>query len=311
MKPLREWLDTRPGVVVHGLASRTGRNQLAELRAQGTRIVAGVSGRQAGGEMDGIPLYATIQDACRATGATVALLFVPAEHVRSAAFEALEAGVELLVIPAEGVPVMDALAVAEAAGDTLVVGPNSPGLIVPGLIKLGFMPSARLRPGPVGLVSRSGTLSYEVSLHLAQRGIGISTWIGIGGDLTPFLPMREAAELIAADPNTELLVVVGEVGGTGEESVAAAVADGQLTVPVHAMIVGGRTVGDEPVGHAGAVVLGGAGGHEGKVARLREAGATVHSTPWDLADAVASLLALTGTTSAAAVSGTATTMGEQ
>ncbi|GAA5190244.1 succinate--CoA ligase subunit alpha [Rugosimonospora acidiphila] len=296
MKPLREWLEGRPGVVVHGLASRTGRNQLAALRAQGTRVVAGVSGRQAGTELDGIPLFASTGDACRATGATVALLFVPAEHVRPAALEALEAGVELLVIPAEGVPVMDALVVAEAAGDTLVVGPNSPGLIVPGLIKLGFMPSGRLRPGPVGLVSRSGTLSYEVSLHLAERGIGISTWIGVGGDVAPFLPMREAAELVAADPQTELLVIVGEVGGTGEESVAQSIVDGQLTVPVHAMIVGGRVVGDEPVGHAGAVMLGGAGGYEGKVARLRAAGATVHSTPWELADDIAARLAATPTT---------------
>ncbi|MCW2860633.1 MAG: Succinyl-CoA synthetase alpha chain [Actinoallomurus sp.] len=291
MRSLRDRLGAAQGVVIQGLASKTGRVQLAAMQAQGTRVVAGVSGRHAGTEVEGIPVYPTMAEACRATGATTALLFVPAQHVRAAALDAFAAGVDLLVVLAEGVPVMDAIAVAEAAGDRLVVGPNSPGLIVPGLAKLGFMPSGALRPGPVGLVSRSGTLSYEVSLHLAQRDVGISTWIGIGGDLTPFLPMPRAAELVAADPRTELLVIVGEVGGTGEEAVAQAIADGRLTVPVHALIVGGSAGGDEPLGHAGAVMLGGAGGYDAKVGRLREAGVTVHGTPWDLAEAVATQVA--------------------
>jgi succinyl-CoA synthetase alpha subunit len=289
MRSLRDRLAGQD-VVIQGLASKTGRTQLAAMQAQGTRVVAGVSGRQGGTEVEGLPIYSTMEEACRATGATVALLLVPAQHVRSAALSAFAAGVESLVVLAEGVPVMDALAVAEAAGDTLVVGPNSPGLIVPGLAKLGFMPSGELKPGPVGLVSRSGTLSYEVSLHLAQRAVGISTWIGIGGDLAPFLPMPRAAELVVADPRTELLVVVGEVGGTGEEAVAQAIADGRLTVPVHALIVGRSAGGDEPLGHAGAVMLGGAGGYEAKVERLREAGVTVHGTPWELAEAVVAQL---------------------
>jgi succinyl-CoA synthetase alpha subunit len=299
MMQLREWFDTRPGVVVLGLAGRGARNQLADLRAQGTNIVAGVSTRLAGTEVDGIPLYPSTAEACEATGASIALLFVPAAAVRTAAVDAIAAAVRLLVILAEGVPVMDSLAVAGAAGDTLIVGPNSPGLIMPGSIKLGFMPSGRLRPGPVGLVSRSGTLSYEVSLHLAERGIGISTWIGIGGDPSPFLPMPDAAALIAADPQTSLLVAVGEIGGTGEESVAAAIADGRISVPVHAMIVGREQSGGEPVGHAGAVVLNGAGKHDSKVGRLSAAGASVHATPWDLADAVAADLSGAGETATA------------
>jgi succinyl-CoA synthetase alpha subunit len=222
-------------------------------------------------------------------------MFVPGEVVRAAACEALEAGARLVVVLAEGVPVMDSLAVASAAGDALVIGPNTPGLIIPGLIKLGFMPSARLRPGRVGLVSRSGTLSYEVSLQLAQRGIGISTWIGIGGDPTPLLDMPAAAEVVAEDPHTDVLVLVGEIGGTGEESVAEAIAGGRIRQPVHAMIVGTRGVGDEPVGHAGSVILAGAGRHDSKVGRLRAAGATVHRTPWDLAEAVAGELVLKAT----------------
>jgi succinyl-CoA synthetase alpha subunit len=288
---LRDRLAGRD-VIIQGLASKTGRTQLAAIRAQGTRVVAGVSGRQGGTEVEGLPIYSTMQEARRATGASVALLLVPAQHVRAAALSAFAAGVELLVVLAEGVPVMDALAVAEAAGDTLLIGPNSPGAIVPGVAKLGFMPSGGLRPGPVGLVSRSGTLSYEVSLHLAQRGVGISTWIGIGGDLAPFLPMPRAVELVTADPRTDLLVLVGEVGGTGEEAVAQALADGRVDVPVHALIVGRSAGGDEPLGHAGAVMLGGAGGYEAKVRRLREAGVTVHGTPWELAEAVSARLAV-------------------
>jgi succinyl-CoA synthetase alpha subunit len=290
MRSLRERLGAGQGVVIQGLASKTGRAQLAAMQAQGTNVVAGVSARQGGTEVEGLPIYPTMEEACRATGARIGLLFVPAQHVRTAALTAFAAGVELLVVLAEGVPVMDAIAVAEAAGDTLTVGPNSPGLIIPGLIKLGFMPSGALKPGPVGLVSRSGTLSYEVSLHLAQRAVGISTWIGIGGDLTPFLTMPRATELVVADPQTELLVVVGEVGGTGEEAVAQAIADGRVTIPVHALIVGRSAGGDEPLGHAGAVMLGGAGSYEAKVERLREAGVTVHGTPWELAEAVAARL---------------------
>jgi succinyl-CoA synthetase alpha subunit len=292
---LREWLQHGRGVVVHGLAGRAGRNQLAQLRQQGTRVVAGVSARLAGTEIDGIPLFATVGEACAATGAEIVLMFVPAEVVRATACEALGAGARLVVVLAEGVPVMDALAVADAAGDALVIGPNTPGLIVPGLIKLGFMPSQRLCPGRVGLVSRSGTLSYEVALQLARRGIGISTWIGIGGDAVPLLSMPAAAEVVAADPHTDVLVLVGEIGGTGEESVAEAIAAGRIRQPVHAMIVGARGVGDEPVGHAGAVILAGAGRHDSKVGRLRAAGATVHRTPWDLAEAVAGELALEAT----------------
>jgi succinyl-CoA synthetase alpha subunit len=295
VRPLREWLLDGPGVVVHGLAGRAGRNQLAQLRQQRTRVVAGVSARLAGTEIDGIPLFGTVSEACAVTGATVVLLFVPAAAVRATACEALAAGARLVVVLAEGVPVMDCLAVADAAGDALVVGPNTPGLIVPGLIKLGFMPSERLRPGGVGLVSRSGTLSYEVSLQLARRGIGLSTWIGIGGDVTPLLSMPAAAEVVAGDPHTEVLVLVGEIGGTGEESVAEAVAAGRIRQPVHAMIVGARGVGAEPVGHAGSVILAGAGRHDSKVGRLRDAGATVHRTPWDLAAAVAAELALDAT----------------
>lgn len=291
MTSLRKRFATRPGVIVQGLAGLTGRAQLAAMQAQGTNVVAGVSARFAGIEVGGVRVLATMAEARRATGATVALLFVPAVHVRDATITALDAGVTLLVIPAEGVPVMDALSVSDAGRSALIIGPNSPGIIVPGVVKLGFMPSGLLRPGPVGLVSRSGTLSYEVSLHLAECDLGISTWIGVGGDVAPFLSMPDAAALVADDDQTQLLVIVGEVGGTGEERLAQAVRDGGIRVPIHALIVGRSAPAEEPLGHAGAVMLRGSGGYSAKVDRLREAGVIVHSTPWDLVDAVARHLA--------------------
>lgn len=283
---IREWLTGEPGVVIHGLTSRTGRVQLPAIQAQGTRVVAGVSARHAGTDVDGIPIYPTMAEASAASGATVGLLFVPARYARAVAEEALAAGIRLLVVLAEGMPVMDALTIKATAGDAVIIGPNSPGLIVPGLAKLGFMPSTALRSGPVGIVSRSGTLSYEVSMHLTQRGIGVSTWVGVGGDLAPLLPVPDAAELVTGDPVTKVLVTVGEVGGTGEERLAERIADGTITVPVHSLMVGGSAGGDEPLGHAGAVMLGGAGSYGAKVARLREVGVTVHDTPWELAEAV-------------------------
>lgn len=287
MTGLRERLAAGRGVVVQGLGGQVARRQLDAMLAQGTNIVAGVSSREAGSNVQGTPLYANMRDARRATGADAALLIVPAEHVRAVGLAAIAAGMLLVVVLAENVPVMDALALREAADGALLIGPNSPGIVVPGLAKLGFMPTDRVRPGSVGLVSRSGTLSYEVSLQLAELGCGISSWVGIGGDMVPLLDMPSAAELVVRDPHTEVLVVVGEAGGTGEERLAAAVKAGFVSVPVHALLVGKHASDSEPLGHAGAVILGDAGGYESKAARLRDAGITVHNSPWALASAVA------------------------
>lgn len=286
MNSLREWFGHGRGVVVQGLGGNVARQQLTEMLAQGTNIVAGVSSRAFGTDVAGIPVYGSMSDARDATGADTTLLIVPAEHVRPAGLAALAAGMKLLVILAENVPVLDALVLREAAADALLVGPNSPGIVLPGLAKLGFMPTGSLRPGRVGLVSRSGTLSYEVSLQLSELDVGLSTWIGIGGDMVPLLDMPGAAELAARDPQTDVLVVVGEIGGTGEERLAAAVADGRIDVPVHALLVGRHASDSEPLGHAGAVILGNAGGFAAKAGCLRDAGVTVHSNPWSLAASV-------------------------
>lgn len=285
MNDLRTLLVDR-GVIVHGLAGHAAKAQIDEIQRQGTRVVAGVSSSRPGETVSGVPLFATIAAAADATGADAALLFVPAEFAKEATLDALGAGMALVVLLAEGVPVLDVLAIREAAGGARLIGPNSPGIVVPGVAKLGFMPTDYLRPGGIGLVSRSGTLSYEVSRSLAARSLGISSWVGIGGDVIPLTSMAEASRLVAADPNTELLVVVGEIGGTGEEGLARLVAAGEITVPVHVLLVGESAHPDEPLGHAGAVMLGGAGGYENKVERLRAAGVMVHSSPWGLARAL-------------------------
>jgi succinyl-CoA synthetase alpha subunit len=285
---LRTMLEGR-GVIVHGLAGRAAMVQIEEIQRQGTKVVAGVSSSRSGQEVAGIPLYGTIAEAAAKTSAEAALLFVPAEHARAAALDAIDAGMRLVVLLAEGMPVLDALAVRERVGDTCLIGPNSPGIVVPGVAKLGFMPTGAVTPGCVGMVSRSGTLSYEVSRALSERGTGISSWIGIGGDVVPFTSMAQAARLVSADSHTDVLVVVGEIGGTGEEGLAQAMADGLIDVPVHALIVGESAHPDEPLGHAGAVMLGDAGSFESKVTRLTEAGVVVHHTPWQLADAVTAL----------------------
>jgi succinyl-CoA synthetase alpha subunit len=286
MNDLRTMLTGR-GAIIHGLAGRAANVQIEEIQRQGTRVVAGVSSSKRGQTVAGVPLYGTIAEAAAATGGDVALLFVPAEHAKAATLDALDAGMKLVVLLAEGVPVLDALAVRERAGDTRVIGPNSPGIVVPGVAKLGFMPTQSISPGRVGLVSRSGTLSYEVSRSLSERGVGISSWIGIGGDVVPLTSMAEAARLVASDPCTDLLVVIGEIGGTGEEGLARAVSDKLIDVPVHALIVGESADPGEPLGHAGAVMLGGAGSFDSKVGTLTEAGVVVHHTPWRLADTVA------------------------
>ncbi|MEU7632992.1 CoA-binding protein [Nocardia sp. NPDC049220] len=288
MNDLRTMLEAR-GVIVHGLAGRAAMVQIEEIQRQGTKVVAGVSSSKNGQAIAGIPLYATIAEAAAETAADVALLFVPAQHAKAATLDALDAGMRLVVLLAEGVPVLDVLAIRERSGAARLIGPNSPGVVVPGVAKLGFMPTQAVAAGRVGLVSRSGTLSYEVSRSLSERGVGISSWIGIGGDVVPFTSMSEAAQLVARDPHTDVLVVVGEIGGTGEEGLAQAMLDGLVDVPVHALIVGESARPDEPLGHAGAVMLGDAGSYDSKVSRLREAGVVVHHTPWQLADAVTEL----------------------
>ena len=286
MTPLREWLAAEQRVVIQGIRGRVARGQLPILREAGTNVVAGVVPERRG-DVDGVPLFATVAEARTATGCNTSIVAVPPEDVRSACLEAIAEGLRLVVVLSEGVPVLDAIAIKRAAGGTLLVGANTPGMAVQGVAKLGFMPSNLLRPGDVAIVSRSGTLSYEVALELTERGYGISTWIGVGGDAVPFLDLAGAVRVALDDPRTRALALVGEVGGDAEERLADEMAGLPWPVPVHALIVGRGISPERPMGHAGAAIRGGIGLYETKVARLRAAGVQVHETPWDLAEALA------------------------
>lgn len=277
-------------VVLQGMSGRTARRQMPVLRESGTNIVAGVvPGRR--GEIDGVPLYPSVSEAKIATACNTSIIAVPPDGARAACLEAIAAELRLAVVLSEGMPVLDAIAVRRARGRTILVGANTPGMAVPGVAKLGFMPSNLLRPGPVALVSRSGTLSYEVGLELCERGLGISLWIGVGGDAVPLLDLAEAIQLALDDPRTQALVLVGEVGGDAEERLAQTMRGREWAVPVHALVVGQASSPERPMGHAGAVVHGNVGRYDTKVAALRSAGVLVHDTPWDLAAMVAATLA--------------------
>lgn len=289
---LRTWFRREQRVAVHGLTGRAAAAQLPVMMAAGTNVVAGVAPAHGGEVVGGVPVFDDIDQARAATDANVSVMFLPAPAVKTACEEAVACGVRMVVVVTENVPLLDTVAIRERAGSALLVGPNSPGFAIPGVVKLGFMPSELVRPGPVGIVSRSGTLSYEVTLALQQEGLGISTWFGVGGDAVPFTDSALAALLVGDDPMTRVVVVIGEIGGSGEEHVAELIADGSLTVPVHALLVGQQTRGDQPMGHAGAVVLGNAGTFESKYSQLTAAGAVVHRTPWELAAAVAGSVAV-------------------
>lgn len=285
MTSLREWLAAEQRVAIQGISGRVARAQLPALRQSGTNVVAGVVPERRG-DVDGIPVFPSVGEAKAATGCNVSIVAVPPAEVRAACLDAIEAEIALAVVLTEGVPVLDAVAIRRARARTLLVGANTPGMAVVGVAKLGFMSSELLREGDVALVSRSGTLSYEVAQELADLGGGVSTWIGVGGDPVPLLDLSEAVRLALEDPRTRALVLVGEVGGDAEERLADGAAATPWPVPVHALVVGRMTTPDRPMGHAGAVVRDGVGLYDTKVSRLRAAGVTVHDTPWGLASAL-------------------------
>ena len=279
MKTLIEFSGRTP-VLVQGASGRMGRRHTQLMRACGTNIVAGTSLREAGGMLDGIPLFAESGAAVRATGAVASICMVPPLETRAAVEEAVAAGIQLVVTIAEGVPVHDALhlrRLTQAKGVTWI-GASTPGIAVPGQAKLGFLPNVALRPGPVALLTKSGTLSYEVGYRLVQLGLGQSTWIGVGGDAVKGTRFAELLPMMAAHGPTEAVVLIGEVGGTEEEEFADALAAAPLGKPVLCLLAGREAKEGVAMGHAGALTYGGAGTLESKTSRLQAAGAEVFAT---------------------------------
>ncbi|MDE2005360.1 MAG: succinate--CoA ligase subunit alpha [Rhodospirillales bacterium] len=275
-------------VLVQGIGGRMGRTHAALMRAYGTNIVAGIATRATDAD---IPVFPDCAAAIAATGARVSVAFTPPAETLAAALDAFAAGIRLLVTVAEGVPVHDArrIGLAARASGAQWLGASTPGLAVPGAVKLGFLPDISLRPGPIGLMSKSGTLSYEVGWRLARAGLGQSLWIGVGGDPVKGLRFPDLIPVFLADPATRAIVLVGEVGGTEEEDAARAYAAAGATKPLYALIAGREAKEGVAMGHAGALVHGASGTLAEKRRRLEAAGAIVFSSIAELARHCAAL----------------------
>ncbi|WP_448594231.1 succinate--CoA ligase subunit alpha [Thermoflexus hugenholtzii] len=278
-------------VVVQGITGREGQFHTQQMLEYGTQVVAGVTPGKGGQWILGVPVFDTVKEAVEATGANCSVIFVPARFAPDAILEAADAGVPLIVCITEGIPVQDMIRVRaylDRKGVRLI-GPNGPGLITPGECKVGIIPGHITRPGPVGIVSRSGTLTYEVIAALSQRGIGQSTCVGIGGDPIHGTNFVEVLAMFEEDPQTEHIVLIGEIGGTEEERAADFIAT-RMSKPVTAFIAGRTAPPGKRMGHAGAIIEGGTGSAAEKIAKLESVGIPVARHPEEIAEIVASRL---------------------
>ena len=282
--------DTR--LVVQGITGSAGAFHARQCMEYGTTVVAGVTPGK-GGQMfdDKVPVFDTVAEARAETGCNASMIFVPAAAAADSILEAVDAGVELVVCITEGIPVMDMMRVkAQMAGKrSRLIGPNCPGIITPGACKIGIMPGYIHKPGNVGVISRSGTLTYEAVWQLTTRGYGQSTCIGIGGDPINGMSHLDAVKLFNDDAGTEALILIGEIGGTAEEEAAAWIKN-NCKKPVAAFIAGMTAPPGRRMGHAGAIVSGGKGTAAGKVEALKAAGIAVADTPATMADTLISRL---------------------
>jgi len=281
--------DTR--LLVQGITGREGAFHTEQMIEYGTNVVAGVTpGKGGGWAVGNVPVFDTVREAVEATGANTSIIYVPARFAPDAILEAADAGVELVVCITEGIPALDMLKVRAYLDCTAarLIGPNCPGLITPGEAKVGIMPGHIHTSGPVGVVSRSGTLTYEVVYALTQRGIGQSTAVGIGGDPINGTSFVDVLELFENDSDTRQVVMIGEIGGSDEEKAAEFIAS-RMTKPVTAFIAGQTAPPGKRMGHAGAIISGGLGTAADKIAALMAAGARVANHPGEIAESVAAL----------------------
>ncbi|MBM4321167.1 MAG: succinate--CoA ligase subunit alpha [Deltaproteobacteria bacterium] len=284
-------VDHGSRVLVQGITGKNGRFHTRQMLAYGTRVVAGVKPGTRGEEVDGVPVFPTVADAVQETGANVAILFVPGPWAAEAICEAADAGIPLVVAITEGIPVLDMVRVMRflEGRPTRLVGPNCPGLITPGQCKVGLMPGHVHRPGRVGVVSRSGTLTYEAVAQLSGLGIGQSTCLGIGGDPIIGTTFIDALALFEQDTDTDAVVLIGEIGGTAEEQAARFVRE-RMTKPVAAYIAGISAPPGKRMGHAGAIIEGGKGTAKEKIAALEAAGIRVARVPSAIGETLAAVL---------------------
>jgi succinyl-CoA synthetase alpha subunit len=278
-------------LLVQGITGNQGAFHTGLMLEAGTRVVAGVTPGRGGNRVHDVPVFDTVEEAVRLTAANACVIFVPARFARDAALEAIDAHLDPVVIITEGMPVHDTIEVvayARAQGVRLL-GPNGPGVTTPGQCRAGIMPTSLFEPGHVGVVSRSGTLTYEIVAGLTRAGLGQSTAVGLGGDPVVGTSFVETLELMNADPDTHAAVVIGEIGGSAEEEAARYIAE-HLTKPVIAYIAGRTAPPGKRMGHAGAVISGTEGTADHKVRALESAGASVAPLPSEVAALVAARL---------------------
>jgi succinyl-CoA synthetase alpha subunit len=274
-------------LLVQGITGREGSFHTAQMLEYGTNVVAGVTPGAAGREIHGVPVFNTVADAVAATAPNASIIYVPAPFAPDAIYEAVDAGIPLVVCITEGIPTLEMVKVyqyVQSRGCRLI-GPNCPGLITPGQAKVGIMPGYIHRPGPVGVVSRSGTLTYEVVWALTQAGIGQSTAVGIGGDPIIGTSFIDVLAMFQNDPETEAIVLIGEIGGTDEEAAAGYVRE-HVTKPVVGFIAGRTAPPGKRMGHAGAIISGGQGTAAEKIAALEAAGVPVAERPAQVAELI-------------------------
>ena len=285
-------IDKNTRAIVQGITGTQGSFHTKLMLEYGTKVVAGITPGKGGTEIHGVPIYDTVEEAQQKSSADASIIFVPAAFAADAALEALENGIKKVVIITEHIPIKDAvglMAIAKQAKAT-IVGPNTPGIVTPDECKLGIMPAHIFKSGGVGMVSRSGTLTYEIAAGMTRNSLGQSTCLGLGGDPITGLNFIDTLKMFASDHQTKAVVLIGEIGGNLEELAAKYIADQKYPKPVVAFIAGRSAPSGKRMGHAGAIVTGKAGTAESKIEAFRKAGVSVAGKPNDVSDLLTKLI---------------------
>ncbi len=286
------YISENSKVVVQGITGNQGRFHTQMMLNYGTNVVAGVTPKKGGQEVLGIPVFNTVQEAVKEHRVDTSIIFVPARFTYGAVMESLDAGVNMTCVITEGVPVFDMVRLVETAKvkGLNLIGPNTPGMLIPDKIKLGIMPGDMAHFGNVAVIAKSGTLSYEITKAIGNADIGVSAYIGIGGDPVRGKTLVEAFDYYIQDQGTKVIVLIGEIGGDDEEKVAEYIKDNNVKKSIVAYIAGKSAPEGKRMGHAGAIISGNVGSAQGKIDALESVGALVTETPWEIPDTVKTLL---------------------